>query len=184
MTKMTRRTLLTSTATGAGTAALAQAVQPRLNLIHIGVDTWATHYLGCYGNSFIKTPAVDALASKSVVFEDAYPEVLPTIPARRAIYTGRRIFPSDRILQPDDQVKIRGWHQLYAEDVTISETLQAAGYTTAIMSDVYHQFKPDKNFHRGFDSWRWIRGQESDRLESGPRSAIDLARYLHASQPK
>src|SRR5207249_9917826 len=49
---------------------------------------------------------------------------------------------------------------------------------------VDHQFKPDKNFHRGFDSWRWIRGQETDRLESGPRSSIDLSHYLHASQPK
>jgi hypothetical protein len=60
--------------------------------------------------------------------------------------------------------------------------LQAAGYTTAIVSDIYHQFKPDKNFHRGFGSWRWICGQESDRLETGPREAIRLADYMHPSQ--
>lgn len=71
---------------------------------------------------------------------------------------------------------------MYAEDVTISETLHAAGYTTAIVSDLYHQFKPGKNFQRGFASWRWIRGQEQDRLESGPRKAIDMSRYRHASQ--
>ena len=47
---------------------------------------------------------------------------------------------------------------------------------------MYHQFKPDKNFHRGFDSWRWIRGQESDRLETGPREAVRLADYMHPSQ--
>ena len=75
---------------------------------------------------------------------------------RRSIYTGRRIFPSDLILQRDDQVKIRGWHPLFTEDVTMSDTLKSAGYTTALISDIYHQFKPDKNFHRGFDSWRWI----------------------------
>ncbi len=163
--------------------ALAQPANGPMNLIHIGVDTWSTHFLGCYGNQTIHTPNVDALAAKSVVFEDAYPEVLPTIPARRCIYTGRRIFPSEMIPQPDDQVKIRGWHQLYAEDVTISETLQAAGYTTAFMSDVYHQFKPNKNFHRGFDCWRYIRGQEADRLETGGRSRINLADYMHKSQP-
>jgi len=154
-----------------------------MNLIHIGVDTWSTHFLGCYGNQTIRTPNVDALAAKSVVFEDAYPEVLPTIPARRCIYTGRRIFPSEMVPQPDDQVKIRGWHQLYAEDVTISETLMAAGYTTAFISDVYHQFKPNKNFHRGFDCWRYIRGQEGDRLETGGRGKINLADYMHQSQP-
>jgi arylsulfatase A-like enzyme len=181
MEPLTRRDLL------AGTAALgtAQAQQPaagRLNLIVITVDTWGTHYYGCYGNTEIRTPSVDGLARKSAMFLDAFPEVLPTIPVRRSLYTGRRIFPSQLVQQPDDQVRIRGWHQMYAEDVTMSEALQAAGYTTAIVSDVYHQFKPGKNFHRGFDSWRFVRGQESDRLESGPRKAIDLARYTHASQ--
>jgi arylsulfatase A-like enzyme len=176
--KLSRRTLLT----GAMASPVALQAASRLNLIHIGVDTWGAHWLGCYGARQIRTPSVDALASRSAVFADAYPEVLPTIPCRRSIYTGRRVFPSDLILQRDDQVKIRGWHQLYAEDVTLSETLRAAGYTTAIISDLYHQFKPDKNFHRGFDSWRWIRGQESDRLETGPRKAIHLENYLHASQ--
>jgi arylsulfatase A-like enzyme len=113
---------------------------------------------------------------------DAYPEALPTIPMRRVVMTGRRIFPSESIEQPDDGVKIRGWHQLYAEDVTISEALRRGGYYTGFVSDVYHQFKPGKNFHRGFDSWRYIRGQEGDRLEPGPRRAIRLADYLHRSQ--
>src|SRR5438067_1336247 len=102
---ITRRDLLAVPA-----ATLAAQENARLNIIHIGVDTWSAHYLGCYGNTEIRTPHVDALARKSVVFEDAYPEVLPTLPARRAIYTGRRVFPSDLILQRDDQVRIRGWH--------------------------------------------------------------------------
>lgn len=154
----------------------------RLNLIQIVVDTWGTHWLGCYGNPHIRTPNVDALAAKSAVFADTYPEALATLPVRRSLYTGRRIFPGDLILQRDDQVKVRGWHQLYAEDVTLSETLRAAGYATALVSDLWHQFKPDKNFHRGFDSWQFIRGQEGDRLETGPRKAINLANYLHRSQ--
>ena len=154
----------------------------KYNLIHIGVDTWGADWVGAYGNDFIRTPSVDGLLAKSAVFEDCYPEVLPTIPCRRSIYTGRRIFPSEMVEQPDDQVRIRGWHQMYAEDVTLSETLRGAGYTTAIVSDLYHQFKPNKNFHRGFDSWRWIRGQEQDKYETGPRSAIRLADYAHPSQ--
>lgn len=162
---------------------LAQAGDgTKRNLIHIGVDTWGVDWIGAFGNQFIRTPGVDKLLAKSAIFEDCYPEVLPTIPCRRSIYTGRRIFPSDLVEQPDDQVKIRGWHQMYAEDVTLSETLRKAGYTTAIVSDLYHQFKPDKNFHRGFDSWRWVRGQEADKYETGPRSVIRLADYAHPSQ--
>ena len=153
-----------------------------LNLIEICVDTWGTHFLGCYGNEWIKTPNVDRLASKSAVFEHCYPETLPTIPTRRVLYTGRRIFPTKQIAQPGDNVKISGWHQLYAEDITFAEMLTASGYTTAQISDLYHTFKPGKNFHRGFQCWRWIRGQEADRLESGPKSKIDMTKYTHASR--
>lgn len=184
MARISRRDLLAGMAGVAAAPAGMQSAQApgKRNIIHIGVDTFGTHWLGCYGNQEVRTPNVDKFSKKCVMFEDAYPEALPTLCARRAIYTGRRIFPSDLIQQPDDQVKIRGWHQLYAEDVTISETLRGAGYTTAIVSDLYHQFKPDKNFHRGFDSWRWIRGQEQDRLETGPSRGIDLRRWMHPSQ--
>jgi len=101
---------------------------------------------------------------------------------RRVLYTGRRIFPTLPIAQPDDPVRIRGWHQLFTEDITLAEMLSAASYRTALVSDLYHTFKPGKNFHRGFDCWRWTRGQEQDRFESGPRGRIDVKRYLHPSQ--
>src|SRR5260370_24771171 len=113
--KITRRDLLATPM--AASAQAAQDAAGPLNIIHIGVDTWSTHYLGCYGNPDIRTPHVDALARKSVLFEEAYPEVLPTLPARRSLYTGRRIFPSGLILQRHDQVKIRGWHATFAQQV-------------------------------------------------------------------
>jgi hypothetical protein len=50
------------------------------------------------------------------------------------------------------------------EDVTLSETLRAADYKTALIADLLHLFKPDRNFHRGFDSFQWICGQEIDAL--------------------
>ena len=39
---------------------------------------------------------------------------------------------------------------------------------TALISDLYHEFKPSKNFWRGFDQWTFIRGQEADPSRSGP----------------
>jgi arylsulfatase A-like enzyme len=181
MPTISRRGLLAGVASMPGLAQEA-AAEARMNLIVIVADTWGAHWVGCYGANHIRTPHIDALARKSARFLQCHAEALPTIPARRALYTGRRIFPSELIHQPDDPVRIRGWHQLYAEDVTLAERLAATGYTTALVSDVYHQFKPGKNFHRGFDSWTWIRGQEADRLVSGPRKGVDLSRYLHSSQ--
>ena len=153
-----------------------------LNLIVIVVDTLGTHWLGCYGNQEIRTPSVDGLARKSLLFQDAYPEALPTIPDRRSIYTGRRIFPSDYVLQNYDTTKIRGWHQLYVEDVTLSETLRGAGYTTCLIGDVFFLFFPDRNFARGFNSWRAIRGQHIDPYETGPRKGINPRDFAHPTQ--
>jgi arylsulfatase A-like enzyme len=155
-----------------------------LNLIVICADTWGAHTIGAYGNPWIRTPNLDRLASKSAIFLDHYPESLATIPARRVIYTGRRVFPAHRVFQPDDTggPNCRGWHQLYAEDITLAEMLAKASYTTALVSDLFHTFKPGKNFHRGFACWQWIRGQEADRAESGPAAKINLRNYLHASQ--
>jgi arylsulfatase A-like enzyme len=150
----------------------------RPNLIVIVVDTLRTDALGCYGGTRSRTPNIDALARRSALFLDAYAEALPTLPARRALYTGRRVFPSV-LYEGGDSLGAawRGWHGLYDEDLTLAETLRDAQYTTALVSDVHHQFKPVMNFHRGFMSWRWIRGIETDTFQTGPRSQIYLDGY-------
>jgi arylsulfatase A-like enzyme len=93
---------------------------------------------------------------------DSYAEGLPTLPARRAIKTGRPVFPFRYIPQLGDGVQLMGWHPLYDEDVTLSEHLRSKGYYTCFVTDVYHMMKPGKNFHRGYHTWYWIRGQEDD----------------------
>ena len=154
-----------------------------MNLVIICADTFRADYLGCYGNEWIQTPYLDRLASEGVLFEDAYAEALPTIPVRRVLLTGRRCFPFALHPQPDDMVKCPGWHPLFSEDVTLSETLREQGYTTAFVTDVYHMMKPGKNFHRGFNCWRWVRGQEADAYTTGPRRGIDFDHYLMPSTP-
>ncbi len=65
-----------------------------MNLVVIVSDTFRCDYLGAYGNEWIRTPHLDALAAESALFLDAYGEGLPTINARRVIMTGRNISPS------------------------------------------------------------------------------------------
>ena len=133
-----------------------------MNLAVIVSDTFRWDYLGAYGNDWIETPNLDALAAESALYLDAFAEGLPTIPARRVIMTGRNIFPFQYRPQPSDGVQLRGWHPLFDEDVTLAERLLERGYCTALFNDVYHMMKPGKNFHRGFEQWFWIRGQEGD----------------------
>src|ERR1700761_8409568 len=145
-----------------------------LNLIVLVSDTFRADNLEAYGSQWVDTPFLNQFAKESVVFEEFYPEGLPTIPLRRQLYTGRRIFPTHFYFQ-QDSVKIPGWHELFLEDVTLAETLEAAGYSTALVADLPHLFKPGRNFHRGFGSYEWIRGQEIDYYTLAPRKHPDFS---------
>jgi arylsulfatase A-like enzyme len=129
--------------------------------------------MGCYGPPpwwDVHTPNFDALAEESLVMTHMYPESLPTLPARRALYTGQRVYPfvdGDMRLK-GDFVGAPGWGPIPEEQDTLAELLSANGYRTGLIADVYHMFKPSKNFWRGFDQWTFLRGQETDKARSGP----------------
>lgn len=134
------------------------------NIIVVVADTLRTAYLGCYGNEWIHTPAIDRFARQSVRFSRAHPECLPTIPTRRTLHSGRRAFPFvDYRSVPWDNVYMPGWQPLSSEESTVAETLQRAGYHTGFVADVPHYFVPGMNFTRGFRQWEFVRGQAEDR---------------------
>lgn len=130
-----------------------------------------------YGNEWIKTPNFDVFAQDCVIFDEAYPESLPTIPFRRAVHTGIRTFPFNKDpkdFRTDDTVHLLGpmlgWYPIPHDQKHISEYMNQFGYTTGFISSTYHQFKPGMNFHLGFDQWNWIRGHEDDKYKCGLKS--------------
>ncbi len=140
-----------------------------MNIVLVIVDSLRQDHVGAYGNDWIVTPHLDAFAKEATVFTRCYPESLPTLPVRRALHTGLRCYPfHDHQDYKGDFSGAPGWGPIPEEQTTVSEHLSARGYRTAFISDTYHQFKPSKNFHRGFDQWTWIRGQEGDKYLSGP----------------
>lgn len=155
-----------------------------MNLVLIIVDTWRQDHVGAYGNTWIRTPHLDSLARESALFTRCYPESLPTLPVRRALHTGTRTYPfwGHRSLK-GDFVGAPGWGPIPEEQDTLSELLRARGYRTALITDTYHQFKPGKNYGRGFDEWQWVRGQENDPWRSGPKVSDEVIfRHLPESQ--
>jgi arylsulfatase A-like enzyme len=134
------------------------------------LDSLRKDHVGAYGNPWIQTPHLDAFARESVPMTRAYPESLPTLCVRRALHTGLRTYPyrGHRELKGDFLGVAPGWGPIPEEQDTIAELLAGVGYWCALISDLYHMFKPSKNFHRGFHEWHWVRGQEADRYRSGP----------------
>jgi arylsulfatase A-like enzyme len=114
-------------------------VSKDLNVVLIVFDTLRKDHIGICGNSWIKTPNLDNLARESIIFENAHPESLPTIPFRRSTHTGIRTFPFEQY-QPrkGDMVQAYGWEPVPESQTTISEILQRNGYTTVFITDTYH----------------------------------------------
>jgi len=135
-----------------------------MNIVLVILDSLRKDHVGAYGNDGIETPNLDALAAGSLRFTRAYPESIPTLPARRAIHTGLRTWPFRNWDPPEGETFMpAGWQHIPEDQTTLSEILLEQGFNTTLFSDTHHLFKASMNFQRGFRLFDWIRGQERDR---------------------
>ena len=109
------------------------------NILLFMVDQLTSFVLSAYGGSTCKTPNLDQLAARGVVFENAYCPYPLCAPSRAAMMTGR--LPS-RIGAYDNGADFA------ASVPTFAHCLRAAGYYTCI-SGKMHFVGPDQ-FH-GFE---------------------------------
>ncbi len=149
-----------------------------MNLIVIVLDSFRQDHVSTYhqgrstfeGIQPCQTPNIDQFAEECIVFENAYPEALPTIPIRCQLMTGQRTLP------------YRPWQPLAPHDVPIAQILKQQGYVCGLISDTYHYRAPGMNYHRHFDCYRWIRGQEYDPYVSAP-SQRNINDYVNKNYP-
>ena len=157
-----------------------------LNVIAVCLDTFRADIIGPAAPlAHVDTPHLDAFAADAVVFERAFGEGQPTLQTRRSYFTGRRSFPwrynfDRRGLWHHNP----GWHKIPPEQDTLAELLLARGYYTGLIADTYHMFKPTTNFSRGFVSYDFLRGQESDNWQPiDPEEAVS-ALAPHVRDPE
>ena len=160
-----------------------------MNVVLVVFDTLRKDCINFHGSppwGPVATPHFDRFAAESLVCDRMYPESLPTLPTRRALYTTRRVYPfaSGDFRLKGDFVGAPGWGPIPEDQDTLAELLHRAGYRTGLVADVYHMFKPSKNYWRGFDQWEFLRGQETDRMRSGPEVPDDVVdHYLPGDNP-
>lgn len=104
-------------------AAFAADAASRPNIVFIIGDDVGRDDLGCYGNPGIRTPNLDRLAARSLVFDNAYLTASSCSPSRCSIITGR---------YPHNLETAAELHGVLAESVLMfPELLRQAGYHTA-----------------------------------------------------
>jgi arylsulfatase A-like enzyme len=90
------------------------------NVILVTLDTTRADHLACYGYSGVKTPTLDALARRGVLFEQCAAASPLTLPSHSTIMTG--MYPTYH------GVRLNGNTALSEEQTTIAEVLAGRGY--------------------------------------------------------
>jgi len=93
-----------------------------INVLLITLDTTRADFIGIYGHRDIKTPNIDRLGKKGVMFQNCYTPVPITLPAHCSIFTGK--YPVGH------NVRINGKYRLAKDEATLTWILKKKGYHT------------------------------------------------------
>lgn len=114
----------------AGVAPIAQAA-PRPNVLFICVDDLKP-LLGCYGDPRIKSPNLDRLAARGVLFERAFCNQAVCAPSRNALMTGKRCTTLGIY---DLGTNFR---KAAPEAVTLAQYFKQHGWRTEALGKIFH----------------------------------------------
>lgn len=125
------------------TACRPRADERPPNILLVSIDTLRADRVGAYGYERPTTPAIDALAKRGVVFEQAYSPAASTLLAHGSLLTG---------LQPDVHGLLAIDDTLSEEIATLAQRLRSAGYRTgAFVNSGW--LAPRVGLDRGFVSY-------------------------------
>ena len=144
------------------------------NVLFISVDDLRPE-LGCYGYDHMHTPNIDRLASKGMVFRNAYCQQAVCSPSRNTVMTGLR----------PDSLKIydlgTNFRKYNPDVVTLSQYFIQQGYHSESIGKIYHIWHGNHDDSLSWSINPWNPWNEALNIESISRDdTIDL----HTSYPK
>jgi arylsulfatase A-like enzyme len=150
------------------------------NVVLIIIDSLRPDFVGAYGAPQMRTPNLDALLSQGLRFNRAFPEALVTVPARRSIFTGQRIFPYRNFKPIADLGVSPGWTGIDDLDKTLMKALRDAGFRTYQVTDNPHTgfTQTYRQFRLAWDEFVSIPGFTGTRNAPDTVSDADVRKWL------
>jgi arylsulfatase A-like enzyme/Flp pilus assembly protein TadD len=129
-------------ALGATPRTRSAAISGPRNVLLITVDTLRADHLGCYGGRTARTPVMDGLGARSVLFERAFSHSPMTLPSHTSILLG--LTPAAHGVHDNANFRVREGL------LTMAEWLKKQGFSTGAFVGA---FPLDSRFglNRGFD---------------------------------
>lgn len=112
---------------------LAAVAAERPNVVFVFTDQQSAGMLGCAGNRYVKTPAMDSLAREGARFERACCANPVCVPSRFSMMTG--VMPSRIGMEDNNGVSLRVPGEVLAH--AMGRVFREAGYTTAYGGKVH-----------------------------------------------
>jgi arylsulfatase A-like enzyme len=156
------------------------APKDRPNILLIVIDSVRSDYVSAYGAPRVRTPNIDALAAEGIRFTRFFPEAMPTVPARRTIMSGKRVFPFRGWERAPDLGRGPGAAPIDDLDGMFTSRLRRAGYWTSSASDnPFLGFtKTYRPFRLTFDRFVSVIGHAGVRNDPATVSDDVLERWL------
>jgi iduronate 2-sulfatase len=150
---------------GSPWGAWSHAAEGRPNVLFIVSDD-LNNSLGCYGHPLVKSPNIDRLAARGVMFDRAYCQFPLCGPSRNSLLTG--LYPNSTGIHANSQI----FRQTIPTQVSMPQAFRQQGYFAARIGKLYHYNVPKSIGTNGHDdpgSWELeLNPAGCDRLVDEP----------------
>ena len=186
-----RRTFLKTSAAAAALGAwglrpaFGKTKSSQANILLITSEDNGPH-LSCYGDPYVKTPHLDALAARGVRFSNAYVSQAGCSPSRATILTGLYTHQCGQI-----GLATHGLRMYRKDTPNIFRSLKGAGYTTGVIGKIHvnpeSAFPLDRHWTRkgGFSNRdvRWEATTAGEFIASADKPFLLMVNYTDAHRP-